>query len=135
MENNISGGSEKSFALGSQENHRLGKKILTEEAYLAGKNLGYNLGYNQGFESGYEKGYAEGSNLGYNNGFVAALRGEGEDAPQTFRVSEEQALEALLKLVTGGQAGILLTGPSAKEAEALFRAVNIEVTVIKRFEY
>jgi len=125
MGNNISGGSEKSLVRGCQDNHRLGKKKLTEEAYLAGKNLGYNLGYTQGFESGYDKGYAEGSNLGYNNGFVAAL--------QPVRIPEIQILEALMKLVTGGQAGIFLTGPSAREAEALLRDLEIEVTVVERF--
>jgi flagellar biosynthesis/type III secretory pathway protein FliH len=134
MGNNISGGSEKSFARECQENHRLGKKKLTEEAYLAGKNLGYNLGYNQGFESGYDKGYAEGSNLGYNNGFVTALRGEGEDALQPARIPEIQVLEALMKLITGGQARIFLTGPSARDAEALLRGLNIEVTVVNRFQ-
>lgn len=134
MGNNISGGSEKGFACICQENHRLGKKKLTEEAYLAGKNLGYNLGYNQGFEFGYDKGYAEGSNLGYNNGFVAALRGEGEDAFHTHRTSEMQVLDTLMKLVTGGQARILLTGPSAREAEALFKDLNIEVAVGTRFQ-
>lgn len=133
MGNNISGGSEKSFALECRENHRLGKKKLTEEAYLAGKNLGYNLGYNQGFECGYEKGYAEGSNLGYNNGFVAALRGEGEDALQPLRISGKQVLETLMELIARGQAKILLAGPCAKEAETLLRTVNIEVTVLKRF--
>jgi flagellar biosynthesis/type III secretory pathway protein FliH len=67
---------EKVFACGSQQGLRAGKKNLAEEAYQAGKCLGYNLGYNLGFELGYEKGYTEGSNLGYNNGFVAALRNE-----------------------------------------------------------
>ncbi|MDD4238741.1 MAG: hypothetical protein PHT62_09335 [Desulfotomaculaceae bacterium] len=134
MGNNISGGSEKSFARGCQENHRLGKKKLTEEVYLAGKNLGYNLGYNQGFESGYDKGYAEGSNLGYNNGFVTALRGEGEAALPTDRLPEIKVLETLMKLVTGGQARIFLTGPCARDAEALFRVLNIEVTVSNRFQ-
>jgi flagellar biosynthesis/type III secretory pathway protein FliH len=133
MSNNISGGYEKSFARGSQENHRLDNKKLTEEVYLAGKNLGYNLGYNQGFESGYDKGYAEGSNLGYNNGFVAALRGEGEDALQMVRTPEIQALENLMQLITRGQTRIFLTGPSAREAEALLKVLKIEVTVVSRF--
>ena len=30
-------------------------KNLAEEAYQAGKCLGYNLGYNLGFELGYER--------------------------------------------------------------------------------
>lgn len=133
MGNNISGGSEKSLARDDQGNYRLGKKKLTEEAYQAGKNLGYNLGYSLGFESGYDKGYAEGSNLGYNNGFVAALRGEGEDTLQTVRIPEIELLETLIKLVTGGQTRIFLTGPAAKDAEALLRILNIEVTVVNRF--
>ncbi len=133
MSNNISGGFEKSFARGCQENHRLGKK-LTEEAYLAGKNLGYNLGYSQGFESGYDKGYAEGSNLGYNNGFVAALRGDGEDALQTDRTPEIQVLETIGKLITGGQARVFLTGPSARDAETLLKLLNIEATVVNHFQ-
>lgn len=134
MGENISGGSEESFVRGCQEYHRLGKKKLTEEVYLAGKNLGYNLGYNQGFESGYDKGYAEGSNLGYNNGFVAALRGEGEDLLQTVRIPETQVLENLMKLISRGQAGILLTGPSAKDAEALLRTLKIEAAVVNAFD-
>lgn len=133
MGNNISGGYEKSLIRGCQESRRLDRKRLTEEAYLAGKNLGYNLGYNQGFESGYDKGYAEGSNLGYNNGFVAALRREGEDAPRAHRASEIQALETLKKLITCGQASILLTGSSAKEAEALLKTLNIEAVIVNRF--
>jgi flagellar biosynthesis/type III secretory pathway protein FliH len=134
MGKNISGGSEKSFARGCQETHRLGKRKLTEEeAYLAGKNLGYNLGYNEGFESGYEKGYAEGSNLGYNNGFVAALRGEGDGALPADRIPELRALDALRKMITGGQAGIYLTGPSATDAEEIFRGLNIEVNIVNRF--
>lgn len=134
MGNNISGSFEKSCVPGCRESHRLGKKKLTEEAYLAGKNLGYNLGYNQGFESGYDKGYAEGSNLGYNNGFVAALRREGEDTPRANNVPEIQILETLAKLVTCGQARILLIGPSAKEAEALLKTLNIEAALLNRFQ-
>jgi len=35
---------EKGFACGSQQGLRAAKKNLTEEAYQAGKCLGYNLG-------------------------------------------------------------------------------------------
>lgn len=134
MGKNISECSEKGLALGCQENHRFSKKKLTEEAYLAGKNLGYNLGYSQGFELGYDKGYVEGSNLGYNNGFVAALRGEGDDAPQVVKTPEIQVFETLKKLVSDGQTRIILTGPSAKDAEVLLRLLNIEVALVKSFQ-
>jgi len=127
MSKKVSGGSENRISYECWETHRFGKMKLAEEAYLAGKNLGYNLGYNQGFESGYERGFAEGSNLGYNNGFVAALRGEGDGVLPSGETPEAQVLESLRKLIRDGHVAIYLTGSSAKDAEELLKRLNIEV--------
>ena len=121
---------EKGCACGSQRGLRAGKRSLTEEAYQAGKCLGYNLGYNLGFESGYEKGYIEGSNLGYNNGFVAALRNEesGEASPRP----EVPEIQALQKLIAEGKVKVLLAGCGARDAKFLFQLLNIEAVPLSR---
>lgn len=121
---------EKGFACGSQQGLRAGNKNLAEEAYQAGKCLGYNLGYNLGFESGYEKGYIEGSNLGYNNGFVAALRNEESGgASSRPKVPEIQVLQ---KLIADGKVKVLLAGCGARDAEFLLHILDIEAVPLSR---
>lgn len=130
MGNNMSGEFEHSLSTDGQENHRLVQKRFIEEAYLAGKNLGYNLGYSQGFESGYDKGYAEGSNLGYNNGFIAGLKGEDEtDAKLEAR---KNVLINLIKLLDSEQAAIVFIGPLAKDTKALLETLKFYSDSVSR---
>ncbi len=130
MGNNTSD-TEKGRARGPHQGLRTRSKNLTEEAYHAGKCLGYNLGYNLGFESGYEKGYTEGSNLGYNNGFVAALRAEEGGPSSRVKAPEIQVLQ---KLIAAGQVKVFLTGCGAKDAEVLFRLLNIESRSVNQIQ-
>jgi len=116
MGNIMSGEFEHSLSTDGQEDHRLIHKRFIEEAYIAGKNLGYNLGYSHGFESGYDKGYAEGSSLGYNNGFLAGIKSE-EEANAKLE-THKNILINLIKLLENEQAAIILIGPLAKEIKA-----------------
>lgn len=126
MGGNFSGDIEKGYARGTRE--RLsGKKKTDEEAYRAGKNMGYHLGYNLGFESGYEKGYSEGSILGYNNGFLAAL-GLGEGFSPNKKL-EDCVCQTLQKLIAHGKARVILTGCAAREAEELLKLIKIDATI------
>ncbi|BAF58267.1 hypothetical protein PTH_0086 [Pelotomaculum thermopropionicum SI] len=119
-------------ARGPLQERRAERKKAEEEVFLAGKNLGYHLGYSLGFESGFEKGYAEGSTFGYNNGFLAALKlGEGEP-PSSEKPPEIYFCRALQKLVAGGLARVFLAGCAAREAEALFKILNISVAVLDK---
>lgn len=129
MGENFSGGFEKSYACGTRELRSANKKT-EEEAYRAGKNMGYHLGYNLGFESGYEKGYSEGSTLGYNNGFLAAL-GLGEGSLNTGMKLEDCVYQTLQKLIAQGQAKVILAGSAAREAEELLKLIKIDATVAR----
>lgn len=106
---------------------------VRREAYQSGRELGYNLGYSQGLESGFEKGYAEGSALGYNNGFLSALKlgentgHEGGAADEGCVLKRDIVCQLIRKLVDGGQVQIALSGSAAKEAEILFKLINIDV--------
>ena len=133
MGNNISGDSEKGFACGPYQGRRVERKTTEEDAYLAGRNLGYHLGFNHGYESGFEKGYAEGSTFGYNNGFLTALRlGEGGDSPVSANISKTKVFQTLQELITGGMLRIFLAGHAAVEAEELFRTLDLETIVLNR---
>ncbi len=130
--NIISGDLEKGFAHGPKELW-VDKKKKEEEAYRAGRNLGYHPGYGLGFESGYEKGYAEGSTLGYNNGFLTALGlGEGCCPADPGEVTETHICQALQKLIARGQAHLFLSGCAARGAEALLKMIDINATVVKK---
>jgi hypothetical protein len=130
MGENFSGDFEKGYAYGTRR-PQSDKKKTEEEAYRAGKNMGYHLGYNLGFESGYEKGYSEGSILGYNNGFLAAL-GLGEGSFSTNKKLEDCVCQTLQKLIAHGQAGLILTGCAAREAGELLKLIKIDATVAKK---
>ena len=130
MGKKFSGDLEEGFARVPQESLADRKKAV-EEAYRTGRNTGYHLGYSLGFESGYEKGYSEGSTLGYNNGFLAAL-GLGEMSTVPGKAPEIYVCQILQKLITRGQAKLLLSGCAAEEAKALLKLINIDVAVVKR---
>ena len=127
MGENISGDFDKNYACGTRE-RRPDKKKTEEEAYRAGKNMGYHLGYNLGFESGYEKGYSEGSTLGYNNGFLTAL-GLGEESFNPNKKLESCVCQTLQKLIVQGQARVVLTGCAAREAGELLKLIKIDAVV------
>jgi len=106
-----------------------------QEAYHTGRSLGYHLGYSLGFESGFEKGYTEGSTLGYNNGFLAALRlleDAGAEDPNAMSVPYSKIYQSIQKLIEAGHIRLYLSGCAAREAEMLFKLLNIDVQVITR---
>lgn len=124
----MSGECEKDSACGPGKGRLPERKTVEEEAYFAGRNIGYHLGYNHGFESGFDKGYAEGSTFGYNNGFLAALR-LGENGNPSSKAKDFVSLQ---HLIAEGMVKIFLAGYAAGEAEKLFKNLELEATVLNR---